>query len=92
MLRQAAAIDELHAEVMKPVTLTHFVDRHNMGMVQIRRRLRFVAKPLHFVCIRQTTGMNHLQGDHPVQASVPGLVNHSHAATTYLMKQFVVGK
>ena len=46
-LRQADAVDQLHAEVMLSVVRADLVDRHDVGMIEIGGRLRFLPKALH---------------------------------------------
>ena len=46
-LREVSVLDEFHAEKMRSVVLARFVDRHDVRMIQPRRRFRLAAKPLH---------------------------------------------
>ena len=51
---QAAALDQLHAEVTVPVMPAHLEDRHDVGMVQVGRRLGLLAEPLLVGLARQS--------------------------------------
>jgi hypothetical protein len=45
--RQALALDQLHAEVVLPLVLADFVNRHDVGMVEVGRGLGLPAEALH---------------------------------------------
>src|SRR4029453_7713413 len=53
-----AALDELHAEVARAITLTDFVDRNNAGMLQTRGGFCFKAKTLQVRFARPLTEAN----------------------------------
>jgi hypothetical protein len=47
---QAAALDQLHAEVALPLVFADLVDRHDVGVVEVGRRvedLRLARRPSH---------------------------------------------
>jgi hypothetical protein len=50
-----SAFDELHAEVAGAITLAHFVDGNDTGMLQASRCFRFEAKALHVGLARPLT-------------------------------------
>ena len=91
-LVQALAVDEGHREVVLAVVLADLVDRHDVGMVEVGRRLGFAVEPLHVLVRGELPGEDHLQGDRPVQLDLPGLVDHAHAAAGDLALDFVVAE
>ena len=89
---QAAAGDQLHAEVALAVVLADLVDRHDVGVVQRRDRLGLVLEPPELGVAGQNAGPDHLQGDRAVQADLPRLVDDPHAATAQLAADLVVAE
>src|SRR5438128_1079484 len=66
-LRQAAALNELHAEVMLPFMLSNFVNRHDVRMIQVSRRFGFTVKAMHVRLRCQLPGENHLESNDAVE-------------------------
>ena len=80
LLGQAAALDEAHAEVVLALVLADLVDRHDVGVVEVGGRLGLDVEPLDVGLGGELAGQDHLQGDRPVEADLPGLVDDAHAA------------
>ena len=89
---QARPVDEAHAEVVLPVVLADLVDRHDAGMVEVGRGLGLGAEPRDVGLVGELPGQDHLEGDGPVEAQLPGLVDDAHAAAGDLAKQLVVAE
>ena len=70
--RQAAAVDELHAEVVLAVVLADLVDRHDARVVEQGDGLGLVLEPAQLVVAGQDAGLDHLEGDGPVEARPAG--------------------
>ncbi len=92
MRREIAAVDQLHAEVMMPLVHADLVDRHDVGMIQMRRGLSFQAKPLEVVGRREPPGADHLQRQHAVQADLPGLEDDPHSPFRDHLDQLVIAE
>ena len=90
--RQTAARDELHAEVAETRVLTHFVNRHDVGMIEIGDCLGFEAKAPAIVFGGEDAGQNHFESDRPIQAHLARFKDNAHAAARQLANQFVVTK
>ena len=63
VLGEAAALDQLHAEVMLALVLADLVDRHDVGMIEIGRGLRLGVEALHVGGGGQLAGKDHLESD-----------------------------
>ena len=77
---------------MLALVLTDLVDRHDAGMIEVGRGLGFEMKPPHVGLAGKLAGQNHLEGDRPVEAHLPRLVNDPHAAAGDLLEQFIVAE
>ena len=81
---EAAAGDEPHGEEVLAVVLADLVDRDDAGVVQQGDGLGLVLEPTQFVTIGQDAGLDHLQGDGPVEADLSGPVDDPHSAPAHL--------
>ena len=87
---EAAAVDQLHAEIRLLVVLADIVNGDNVGMVEQGGRLGFQTEAGHVFGQGQTAGADHLEGDDSVERAMPGFVNHPHAAAGDLFDHFVL--
>ena len=83
---QAAARHEVHAVEVMPLVLTDFMDGHDAGMLQARRRCRLGAKARDVLGPRQRAGADEFDRHQPVQAALAGLINDAHTAPPDLGK------
>ena len=90
MLRQIAAVDQLHTEEEHAVLIADLVDRHDVRMIEVRGQLGLAAEPGSLRGRRQRARENHLQRHEPLQLEVPGLVNDPHATPGNFLQQEVV--
>src|SRR5262249_50335503 len=60
---KALFLDELHGVKVDALVLAHAEDRHDVGMVQPRRRSCFPPEPLPMRRAVQSMGGEHLEGD-----------------------------
>jgi hypothetical protein len=60
VLGQVAALDELHGKVGAALGLAHFVNRHDIRMVQGRHGFRLQAEPLALLGRGELTRPKHL--------------------------------
>jgi hypothetical protein len=81
---EGLAVDELHDVVMSAGLLAHGEDRHDVAVVQPRRRPRLALEALDVAGVAQGPGRQHLQRHAPAQRLLLGLVDHAHAAPAYL--------
>ena len=69
-----------------------FVDRHDVRMVEIGRRLCFRLEALHVARRCELPGQDHLDRDDSIQADLAGAVYHAHSAASEHLDQFVVAE
>ena len=72
------------------VVLADFVNRHDIGMIEIRRGFGFGAKTLHFGRSRQLTRTDHLERHDAIHTYLAGIVHHSHPTFSDFAEQFVI--
>ena len=70
--------------------LADLVDRHDVGVVHLGGGLGLDPEPLHVGRGGELAGADHLQGDDPLEAGLPGLVDDAHAAVGDLLEQLVI--
>ncbi len=73
-----------------PILAAHAEDRHDVGVVQPRRRLRLPLEPTHLLRVQQRPGREHLQRHAAAQRLLLGLVDHAHPAPADLAEDAVV--
>ncbi len=88
-LVQAAARDQLHAEEALARRLAHLVDRHDVGMVELRDGLGLVLEPDQLGLAGEFGRPDDLEGDQPVQGDLPCLVDDAHSAPAQLRQDLV---
>jgi hypothetical protein len=77
---ERAALHELHREERLALVLADIVDRHDAGMIQPgRERYLTLEQPCRGVG-REGAAREHLEGDDPIGADLPGPVDDAHAA------------
>ena len=70
--------------------LAYFVNRDAARVVEQRDGLCLVQEPFQFGIASENAGLNHLEGDGPVEADLPGFIHHTDAAATeHLLKLMV---
>ncbi len=89
---QAPAFDETHREVVLSFMLADLVDRHDPGMIQAGGRLGFRVESPDLDIVGELTGKDHLERDGPVEAHLPGMEDHAHAAPGDLAQDLVVAE
>src|SRR5215469_936855 len=88
---QSFAFQIFHGNEGSAVFLPDVVNRTDVGMIQSGRRLGFSPESFHRLpVVRQLFGKE-FEGDKTAEASVLGLVDDSHPATTELFNHAVVG-
>jgi hypothetical protein len=88
--REIVARDVRHHEEDDVFQLVDGVDVDDVRMVELRRGFRFAQKArLDFASERELGGQD-LDGDHALEAAIPGPVNDPHAPTPDLAVQLVV--
>jgi hypothetical protein len=68
---QAAAVHELHHDVVRLRLLAPVVDAHDVGVVQVGGGLGLAPEALHERRVGGVLGEEHLHGDGPVEQQVP---------------------
>ena len=92
VMRQVAAANQLHAEEGMPLMPADLEDRHDVGMVQVSRRLGLGAEPADLGLRGELARQDHLERDHAVEADLASPVDHAHAAAGQLAQELVVAK
>ena len=92
LCRKTIAFDKPHREEMLALVLPHFKDRHDPGMIQIRRRFGFGVEPPHVFLRCQLARQNHLDRNNAVEPYLSGFVDDTHAAPSDLAEQFVIAE
>src|SRR5207244_4467388 len=77
---QHASLDILHDDEVRAVLLAPVVDRDDVGVVEVRRRLRFTTEPLDERRLARVFGEERLHRDRPIQQLVVGEVDLCHPA------------
>ena len=90
-LLQALPLQLLHDDEGVPVVIVDFVNRADVGMVQLRGRPRFPLKAVERLTIPNQVVRNELQSDMPAQAGVFGFIHYSHAAAAQFSQNAIVG-
>jgi hypothetical protein len=78
-LRERAALDELHHDVLRAVVGAGVVDAHDVGLVQPGRGLRLAPEPLHEARVARELRMEHLDRDRAVEHRIEAAVDLRHA-------------
>ena len=92
LLGKRAAIRQFERQIGQAVRLADLEDLHDVRMLEACDRLGFGLEAGDFAGRGDAAGTEHLEGDVPVEAAVPGLVDHAHAALPQPMQHFVLGK
>src|SRR5262249_49184390 len=71
---------------------SNFVDRHDVGVIQVSRGFRFGLEATHVVGRRELAAENHLEGDESIEADLARLVNDAHSAACDLFLQLVIAE
>ena len=88
-LRDRLSFEQLHDQVVGSVLRTNVIELANVGMVQGRDRTRLPLQPLLQFRRRRKMGSQNLDGDLPVEASVPRPIDFAHAARAQCRLDFV---
>ena len=81
---EVAALDQLHGVVMGAALAADGEDRHDVGVVQLRRRLGLVLETLQLAGVQCRRERQHLEGDATAQRQLHRLVDDAHAAAADL--------
>ena len=77
---QAAALDELHGEVLLPLVLADLVDRDDARVVELGDGLGLVLEPAELNVAGEDAGPDHLQGHLTIERHLASKVHDPHAA------------
>jgi hypothetical protein len=81
---QSTTIDKLHRVVMHAAVGAHGVNRHDVRMVQERRRLGLGLEPRELAWVKRGGEGEDLQGDAAAERDLLGLVDDAHATAADL--------
>src|SRR5215469_4426625 len=90
-LSECLSLQQLHGDEGTLVNFVNFVNGANVGMVQSRCRSGFTAKPLQCLRIVGNFYWQKLQSDVEAKFNVFSLVHDTHATTTQLAQNAVMG-
>ncbi len=88
-MTQREAVDELHGDEVRIITLTNFIDGGDVRMIERRRCLRLLFEPPHPIVIRCEVRRKNLQCHFPVKLSIFCEINLAHSALADLRADFV---
>ena len=77
---------------MPALVLTHFVNGHDVRMIQPGGGFGFGAEALDLAVIGEAPGQNHLERHDPVEAGLSRPPHRAHAAVGDFSQQFVVAE
>ena len=89
---QVLSLDIFHREVVLTIVLAHLVDGHDVGVMQIGRRLGLRQEALQRGGIGQLARQNHFYRHNAVETHLPGLVDHAHSASSDFLQQLVIAE
>ncbi len=88
--REALALDEGHGEIMLSLVLADLKDRNNPRVVEAGGGFRFGVEAFDVDLLGELAGQDHLHGDRPIEADLPGVEDDAHSAARDLADQLVV--
>jgi len=91
-LGQASTIKEAHREIVMAGVLADFVDRDDIGVVEVGGRLGLMEKPLDLPFGGHLPRQDEFEGHWPVQADLARAPHNAHAAPSDFLDQLVVTK
>ena len=80
VLLQRNAVDQLHDDVLQVRVGGHVVDRHDVGVAQLRHRLGLVVEPAAEIGVVRQIAFQYLDGHKAVEPVAPCLIDVRHAA------------
>ena len=80
MLLERAAVDEFQAEKGLPSRLVDGIDLNDIGMLKFGDGFGFQTETGQIAGVGVIPRQNHLDGDEPIEAELPRLINDAHAA------------
>ena len=86
---QAAAADKFQREIWQSLMLVDIVDLDDVGMLQISDGLSLGEEAIQLMLTGVSAGQDHFQSYPAVQADLPRLVHHSHAAPPKLADDLI---
>ncbi len=90
-VRQAPALHELQGEERAAAFLADLMNLDDVGVPESGDGLGLGAEAAQLLRAGEIRGRDHLQGDEALQARLPRLVHHPHAAATQQAQDFVAG-
>jgi len=88
-LRQRAALDELHGQVVVVAALTHVQGADQVGMVELAGQPGLAHEALHEVAVLGEVPAQDLEGHLAVHGDLAGQVHRAHPALAELAEQLV---
>src|SRR6478672_501424 len=93
VLLQASLLRELHAEKRQSIlAFTHFINRKDVWMIQTGHRLSFSSETLQCSVRISAITKDALYRDDAPGMSLPGAIDHSHAAATDLFENLIISQ
>src|SRR5262249_10813735 len=88
---EAPAFEQLEGDIRRAVVLSDVEDLEDIRMAQGRDGFRFDLETGELDIVGRSASSDHFQGDQPVEAAMPGLVNYPHATTAEFPEDFIIG-
>jgi hypothetical protein len=91
-LRQAPAIHEVHREIRLALVLAHFMDGHDVRVLETGRGFGLGTEALHELIAGEPAGKQQLHRDDAIERDLASLEDHAHAAAGDFLDQFIVAE
>ena len=90
-LREADAVEQLHDDIGDTyvLELAKIEDRYDVGMLELRHRLRFPVEPAAHLLFDDEVLGHHLDGDEAVENRIAGFVDGAHGPAAKLSEDDV---
>src|SRR6185503_20073509 len=91
-LRQAPALDVIHREIVPAFVDAHVVNRDDIRMLKNGGSGGLSSETLHEFLARERTAQDQFHRDDSPETLLARPENYAHAASRYLLQQFVLAK
>ena len=89
-LVERRAVDILERDEIDRVNRADLIDRDDVRVVEGGGRLGFADKPPRAIRVARGVGLQHFEGDHPIQPGIECPVDHPHAAPAEQLEDAVM--
>ncbi len=91
-VRQTAAINQLHAEIVLAFVRADLVNGQDVGVIEVGGRLGLGVEALNIGFAGQLTGEDHLHRDQAIETDLAGFPDHAHSPAGDFFDEFIVAE